>query len=162
LAGSYTVGGPDVAVQYGTRTATPANVDPADPGHDYGDYGIVHQITFTLVNPSDFTSTVYLYEKPLGGPVRSSFVVDGQLKELGCVRVPKPYWIATYQVPPHTTGATTTVTMTDGGSFYPIEFGVTNAQPAPVTPRVGTPEGCSPNPAPFSDTTAAANTAHRQ
>ena len=145
IAGAFTVGGPPAAVQYGARTPTPRNLDPNDDGHDYGDYGVLHRITFALANPTDDPHRVYLYEKPLGGPVRSSFVVDGQLKEIGCVRVSQPYWIATYQLAPHSTGATTTLTMTDGGSFYPLEFGVTEAQPQPYTPPVGAPDGCSPN-----------------
>jgi hypothetical protein len=150
ISRAYVAGGPDVAVQYGSRAATPRNLDPADPGHDYGDYGVVHRITFTLANPTDAPRVVYLYEKPLGGPVRSSFLVDGQLKELGCVRLPQPYWITTYQIPPHTTGASTTLTMTDGGSFYPLEFGATETQPLPYTPPVGTAQGCSPNVTPFT------------
>jgi hypothetical protein len=105
----------------------------------------VHRITFTLINPTDDAHPVYLYEKPLGGPVRGTFLVDGQLKELGCARLPQPYWITTYQLPAHSTGATTTVTMTDGGSFYPVEFGVTETQPLPYTPPMGSPDGCSPN-----------------
>jgi len=155
IAQSYVVGGPDVAVHYGGRTRTPRSLDPSDPGHDYGDYGIVHRITFGLVNPGDTPQLVYLYEKPLAGPVRSSFLVDGQLKELGCVRMPQPYWIATYQVPAHSNGISTTVTMTDGGSFYPLEFGVTDTQPLPYTPPVGTPDGCSPNVASSPSPTAA-------
>jgi len=115
IARSYTIGGPDVAIQYGSRASTPRNVTPGDPGHDFGDYGIVHEITFTLVNPTDAPSLVYLYEKPLGGPVRSSFFVDGELKELGCVRLAQPYWVATYQLAPHSTGLSTTITMTGGG-----------------------------------------------
>ena len=145
LAAVYTVGGPDTAVKYGGRAPTPRNLDPSDPGHDYGDYGIVQRITFTLVNPTDVPHLAYLYEKPLGGPVRSTFVVDGQLKELGCARMPQPYWLTTYQLPPHSTGASTTVTMTDGGSFYPLEFGVTETQPLPYTPPTGAPDGCSSN-----------------
>jgi hypothetical protein len=145
ITASYTVGDPaPAAVQYGGTTPTPRNLDPADSGRDYGDYGVVHRITFTLVNPSDDPHLVYLYEKPLGGPVRGTFFVDGRLKELGCVRLPQPYWITTYQLPPHSTGASTTVTMTDGGSFYPVEFGVTETQPQPYTPPVGSPDGCSP------------------
>ncbi len=154
MARSYTAGGPDVAVQYANRTATPRNVDAADPGHDFGDYGVVHNITFSLDNPTDTAYPIYLYEKPLGGPVRSSFVVDGQLKELGCARVPKPYLVAQYQLPAHSTGATTTVTMTDGGSFYPLEYGVTSTQPVPYTPPVGAPDGCSANVAPFNEPTS--------
>ncbi len=151
MSRSYTAGGPDVAVQYANRTATPRNLDAADPGHDFGDYGVVHRITFALDNPTDTAYPIYLYEKPLGGPVRSSFVVDGQLKELGCARVPKPYLVAQYQLPAHSTGATTTVTMTDGGSFYPLEYGVTSTQPVPYTPPVGSPDGCSANVPAFNE-----------
>lgn len=144
IAQTYTVGGPDVAVKYGGRKQTPQNLDPADPGHDYGDYGIIDRITFALINPTDTPQLVYLYEKPLGGPVTSTFLVDGRLKELGCVRMPQPYWVATYQLPANSKSSSTTVTMTDGGSFYPLEFGVTTTQPLPYTPPVGTPDGCSP------------------
>ncbi len=153
IAQSYTAGGPDVAAQYGGRTPTLRNVDPNDPGRDYGDYGALHLIAFTLVNPTDAPQLVYLYEKPLGGPVRSTFIIDGQLKELGCVRLPQPYWVTTYQLPPHYTGVSTTLTMTDGGSFYPLEFGATATQPLPYTPPVGSPDGCSPNAPPFTDPT---------
>ena len=145
---TYTVGGPPAVVQYGTRALTLRNLDPSDPGRDYGDYGVVHRITFTLANPTDDARPVYIYEKPLGGPLRSSFIVDGQFKELDCVRVPQPYLIATYQLVPHSTGASTTVTMTDGGSFYPVEFGVTD------TPPVGTTGNCAPSASPSSDAAA--------
>ncbi|HEX3464635.1 MAG TPA: hypothetical protein VHS78_11360 [Candidatus Elarobacter sp.] len=155
-ARSYTVGGDDVAVQYGGRAPTPRNLDPNDDGHDYGDYGIVHRITFGLHNPTDVPAVVYLYEKPLGGPVRSTFVVDGQMHEIGCARLQQPYYVATYQLAPQSAGASTTVTMTDGGSFYPIEYGVTATQPQPYTPPVGSPDGCSPNVPAFNDPSARA------
>ncbi len=151
---SYATGDPDVAVQYGSRSATPRNLDAADPGHDFGDYGVVHRITFSLANTTDAPSQVYIYEKPLGGPVRSSFVVDGQLKELGCVRMPKPYLVTAYQLPPHSTGASTTLTMTDGGSFYPLELGVTGTQPAPYTPPLGSPDGCTTSVPAFNEPTS--------
>jgi hypothetical protein len=153
IAESYTVGGPDVAAQYGGRSPTLPNTDPNDPGRDFGDYGVLHQIAVTLINPSDTPQTVYLYEKPLGGPVRSTFVIDGQLKELGCVRLPQPYWVTTYELPPRFTGLSSIVTMTDGGSFYPLEFGATATQPLTYTPPVGSPDGCSPNAPPFVDPT---------
>lgn len=156
IAQTYTVGGPDVAVKYGGRTPTPQNLEPGDPGHDYGDYGIIDRITFRLINPTDTPQLAYLYEKPLGGPVTSSFLIDGRLKELGCVRMPQPYWVATYDLPAHSNGNSTTVTMTDGGSFYPLEFGVTATQPLPYTPPVGTPDGCSPLATPSSSSTASA------
>jgi hypothetical protein len=155
LAARYSAGGPDVAVQYGGKAPTPRNLDPADTGRDYGDYGVVHTITFTLLNPTDTPAMAYLYEKPLGGPVRSTFVVDGQLKEIGCVRLSQPYWVATYQLPAQSSGMSTTVTMTDGGSWYPLEYGVSQTPPQPYTPPVGSPDGCSPNAPPFADPTPA-------
>jgi hypothetical protein len=153
LTQSYTVGGPPASAQYGGRSPTPRNLDPSDDGRDYGDYGIVHRIAFTLRNPTDVAQLVYLYEKPLGGPVRSSFFVDGQLKELGCVRVPQPYWIMTYQLPPQSMGGSTTITMTDGGSFYPLEVGATDSRPLPYTPPPGSADGCSQNVPAFPDST---------
>lgn len=156
MARSYVVGSDDVAVQYGGRAPTPRNVDPNDDGHDYGDYGVVHRITFGLRNPTDVPAVVYLYEKPLGGPVRSTFVVDGQMHEIGCARLQQPYYVATYQLAPQSAGASTTITMTDGGSFYPIEYGVTATQPQPYTPPVGSADGCSPTVPAFSDPSARA------
>ncbi|MDQ2859035.1 MAG: hypothetical protein M3R53_10345 [Candidatus Eremiobacteraeota bacterium] len=149
IAAAYTVGGPPIAAKFGGRVPTPDNLDPADDGHDYGDYGVIRRITFTLNNPTDDTHRVYLYAKPLGGAMRGSFVVDGQLKEVDCVRVPQQYGIMTYEMPPHSTGASTTDTMTDGGSNYPLEFGVTDTQPLPVAPPAGSAESCRPNTASF-------------
>ncbi|GAC1413780.1 MAG: hypothetical protein NVSMB64_24060 [Candidatus Velthaea sp.] len=143
ISASYIVGGPDAAITYGGRAPTPRNLDATDIGRDYGDYGVVHRFTFTLENPTDAPHVVYLYQRPLGGPVRSSFLVDGLLKELGCVRLHQPYWLTSYQLPPHSSGASTTVTMTDGGSFYPLEVGATETLPQVYTPPIGTPDGCS-------------------
>jgi len=141
---SFTAGGPPVTAQYGGRTPTPANLDSSDDGRDYGDYGVIRHITFTLDNPTGDPHRVYLYEKPLAGSVRSTFLVDGQLKELDCVRAAEPYTVMTYDLAPHSTGTTSTVTMTDGGSYYPLEFGVTETQPQPNTPAFGAPDSCSP------------------
>ncbi len=158
LAASYTVGGPNVAVTYGTRATPPRNIDPTDNGRDLGDYGAVRRIDFLLANPTQTPHIVYLYEKPLGGPVRSTFVVDGTFKEIGCVRVAQPYLVATYRLPAQSTGASHTLTMTDGGSFYPLEFGVTDVMPLPNAPPIGAPDGCSPlvpaTPAPAATPTA--------
>jgi hypothetical protein len=144
LHATYTIGGPDAVVRYGDRGTAPTNRDATDRGRDLGDYGVLHKITFTLANPTDTPHTVYLYQKPLGGPVRSTFIVDGSVKELGCTRVAAPYLVTSYQLAPGSTGASTTLTMTDGGSFYPIEYGVTETPPTPNTPPLGAPDGCSP------------------
>ncbi|GAC1568373.1 MAG: hypothetical protein NVS2B3_11620 [Vulcanimicrobiaceae bacterium] len=141
---TYSVGAPPPVVRYGGRIPTVANLDPHDDGRDFGDYGVARRMTFALQNPTDASELVYFYEKPLGGPVRSTFVIDGRLKEVGCARLSQPYGVMTYSLPPHSSGASTVLTMTDGGSFYPLEFGITATAPLPITPAVGAPDGCSP------------------
>ena len=146
---AYSVGGPDVTYEYGTRDTTPRNIDTSAPGHDYGDYGVIHRITFDIDNPGITPQTIYLYEKPLGGgPVRSTFIVDGQVKELGCARVAQRYQIMAYTMPPQQQAASTVVTMTDGGSNYPIEIGMTGTAPLPTVPPQSAPDGCFPKPTP--------------
>ncbi|MDQ2680731.1 MAG: hypothetical protein M3Y21_06900, partial [Candidatus Eremiobacteraeota bacterium] len=142
---AYSVGGPDAKTVYADREPSPRNVDPASPGHDYGDYGVLHQVQFDLSNPSDQPATVYLYEKPIGGVVRSSFLVDGQLYQVGCARVQNHYQIgAPFQLAPGANQSTTILTMTDGGSNYPLEIGVTTTPPQPTTPPISAPDGCFP------------------
>jgi len=141
---AYAVGSAPPMLRYGGRSPTAPNLDPRDDGHDFGDYGVIRRMTFALQNATDASQVVYFYEKPVGGPVRSTFVIDGQLKEIGCARLPQPYGVMTYNLPPHSTGSSTIVTMTDGGSFYPLEFGITETPPLPTTPPVGSPDGCSP------------------
>jgi hypothetical protein len=36
--------------------------------------------------------------------------------------------------------------MTDGGSFYPVEIGITGTPPTPATPAISAPDGCFPKP----------------
>ena len=145
---SFTAGGADVSVTYANRDRTPKNLDPSDTGHDYGDYGAIHRITFTFANPTGDPHVVYLYERPLGGPVRSTFIVDGVLKELGCVEKLQRYLIAAFTLPPGSNGSSTVLTMTDGGSFYPIEVGATLVPPIPNAPPQRAPDGCFPAPTP--------------
>jgi hypothetical protein len=144
---AYSAGGPDAKIAIGDRQPTAPNAYPAALGHDYGDYGVWHSISIALSNPSPAPATAYLYFKPLVGVARSSFLVDGALVEIGCVRVPQPYQIAAI---PLAAGANQQVrldTMTDGGSFYPVEIGVTATPPAPAAPPMNGPDGCFPKPA---------------
>jgi hypothetical protein len=143
---SFTAGGADASVSIGDRQPTAPNVDATAPGHDYGDYGVWHSIAIALSNPAPAPATAYLYFEPLVGIARSSFLVDGSLVEIGCVRVRTPYQIAAI---PLAAGATQQVrldTMTDGGSFYPVEIGVTGTPPQPGAPPISGPDGCFPKP----------------
>ena len=61
--------------------------------------------------------------------------------------VRQPYQIAAI---PLAAGASQQVrldTMTDGGSFYPVEIGVTGTPPQPGAPPISEPDGCFPKPA---------------
>jgi hypothetical protein len=141
---SYTAGGGDQKVVVGDREPTPPSVDANAAGHDYGDYGVTHDINVTLANPSDAPLPVYLYFRPLAGIARATFLVDGNLVQLGCMRLPVPYEVAAYAVGPHQTVRSFVQTMTDGGSFYPVEIGVTQATPQPSAPPITAPDGCFP------------------
>ncbi len=143
---AYSAGGRDVSYIYGSRQPTPGNIDPGDPGRDYGDYGVLQQVTFDLDNPTPSPVTLYLYERPLGGDVRSSFLVNGRLIEIGCARVPRRYLVAGYDLGPRATGVLDVRTMTDGGSNYPLEIGVSGTAPLAFTPAISAADGCFPKP----------------
>ncbi len=144
---AYTVGGPDAAYVYGRRTRTLGNVDPNDAGHDFGDYGVLQRLTFDLANPTETRQTVSLYERPLGGVVRSSFLVNGTLVDVGCVRVSKRYAVSSFVLDARAIAAIDVLTMTDGGSNYPLEIGVTSLPTAATIPPIAAPDGCFPKPA---------------
>jgi hypothetical protein len=141
----YAVGSDDATVVLGDTEPTPPNVTASADGHDYGDYGVVHTIALTLDNPTAAPAAAYLYVQPLAGPARGSFLVDGNVVDIGCVRVPSKYQVTAFDLPP---GQSTHVvqTMTDGGSFYPVRLGVTATAPQPSAPPINAPDGCFPKP----------------
>ncbi|HEY1428126.1 MAG TPA: hypothetical protein VGF18_01005, partial [Candidatus Tumulicola sp.] len=47
----YDAGGPDVTLALGDTDPTLPNLDASAPGHDYGDYGVLHRISISLSNP---------------------------------------------------------------------------------------------------------------
>jgi hypothetical protein len=143
---TYAAGGGDAKVVIGDREPTPPSIDPNAQGRDYGDYGVSHGISMNLSNPTAALATAYVYFRPIAGIARGSFLFDGNLVELGCVREPVPYQIAAFNLAPQQTLHTTLQTMTDGGSFYPVEIGITAAPPAATTPAINAPDGCFPKP----------------
>ncbi|MEO6835830.1 MAG: hypothetical protein ABI231_07990 [Candidatus Tumulicola sp.] len=142
----YAAGGDDAKVVIGDREPTPPNVDANAAGHDYGDYGVMHTLGIDLSNPGDAAATAYLYFRPIAGIARASFSIDGNLIELGCVRQPVPYQISAFSLAPRATARAVVQTMTDGGSFYPVEIGVTATPPQASAPPIGAPDGCFPKP----------------
>lgn len=141
---TYSVGGPDAVVEYGTRQNPPPLATPATHGRDLGDYGVLRTIVMMLINPLSTPSNVYLYEKPLGGIARSSFLVDGTLVQVGCVRLPHKYLITPFVLAPKMTYRLVLKTMTDGGSNYPLLVGVGSEVPRNHAPAVRAPDGCFP------------------
>ena len=153
----YTAGGDDASVTLGDREPTVPTADPKDPGADFGDYGVMFDLALNVHNPTDAAQTVYLYEAPRGGPVRASYLVDGAATptELGCATSPPNatspphrYLIAQFELTPRSSQAHIVRTMTDGGSNYPIEVGLTAQVPQPATPAISAPDGCFPKPQP--------------
>jgi hypothetical protein len=144
---AYTAGGPDASVTIGDRQPTPPRADPTASGHDYGDYGVIHTIDLTLANPGAAPATAYLYFKPLAGDARASFLVNGAPAQIGCVRQPLPYEVAPFTLTPGQTSHVRVQTMTDGGSNYPVQVGVTATPPQPSAPPLFAPDGCFPKPA---------------
>ncbi|HTU82169.1 MAG TPA: hypothetical protein VMF61_08575 [Candidatus Acidoferrales bacterium] len=159
---NYAAGGPDAQTVIGQTTppladptAAPSSDPQGDPrqgGHDYGDYGVLHQIAATLSNPLDTPADAWIYLKPTAGVDRATFLVDGGLVQLGCVRVPTPYQVAAFTLAPHQSYLVQVETMTDGGSFYPVEVGVTGSAPQPTAPPISAPDGCFPKPEPEAST----------
>jgi hypothetical protein len=143
---SYSAGGPDATVVLGDTEPTPPSVDAAASGHDYGDYGVLHTIDLAMSNSGSAPSTAYLYLKPLGGPARGSFLIGGNLFDVGCVRVPAPYEVTSFDLAAGATSRVVVQTMTDGGSFYPVQIGLTATPPQPSAPPIGAPDGCFPKP----------------
>jgi len=139
---AYTVGGPDASTQYGATSPPPAD---SASGHDYGDYGVIRTFTFDVSNPTQQPATLYLYERPMGGVVRSSFLVDGTMFQPGCARLSQRYQVGQpLSVAPQSNAQITVQTMTDGGSNYPLELGITPTPPLPTTPPISAPDGCFP------------------
>ncbi len=145
---SYTAGGADATLVLGDTDPTPPSADPAATGHDYGDYGVIHTIDVTVTNPGDTAAAAYLYFRPLAGPSRGSFLVGGNLIDIGCVRVSTPYQITTFEVQAGQTLHQVVQTMTDGGSFYPAEVGLSATPPQANAPAIAAPDGCFPKPQP--------------
>ena len=142
---AYRVGGDDASLDYGLHS--PPTVEPPD-GRDFGEYGVWRTLNFNVTNPSPQAVTLYLYEQPMGGPVRSNFLVTAAgatlSTEINCARASEHYQIgAPITAPP---GASTVQlqTMTDGGSFYPLEVGLTATPPSPNPPPIAAPNGCFP------------------
>jgi len=147
LALAYRVGEaepPPVSVG-GVGGALP-NLRPG--GHGLaGDYGLLRPLDFTLANPTDAAASVYFYEQPIGYPVTTTTYFDGDPAPLRvqCVKTAgKRYLVRAFGVAPRTTERITGSYMTDGGSTYPLTFGLSPAAPAAPPATMTAADGCFP------------------
>lgn len=160
----YQVGGGQASIDIGDREPTVPNVESDAGGHDYGDYGVLHQLLITMNNPTDQPAPVYLFMAPRAGPVRSTYLIDDDATplELGCVRAQNPmvrYLLRAYTVPARGSLQSRVLTMSEGGSNYPITIGVSEEAPEPAAPPISAPNGCFPKPRQATPSASAATAA---
>lgn len=138
-----------------------------------GDYGIVRSVRLTMTNATDLPGTVYLYVAPSAPGATTSILFDQdgldadgtpKVTSLACLQglrdvIPSSerYLLRAFTVEPTQGGLPLVVTgdyMTDGGSTYPMEMGLTLEPPLAPRPMctpapAATPVG-SPSPTPSS------------
>lgn len=129
----------------GTSTRVGSWAVPPIVGKRYliGDYGVVRPLSVTLTNVSSGAGWVYLYETPSRQGATTTVLFDDEQAaiELPCLQAPGRYLIRKFSVPPGGTPLVVTGTfMTDGGSEYPIELGLS------LDPPIDPPENhiCTP------------------
>ena len=144
---AYTVGGAEPApVVVGNSTI--ANLRAGGRALA-GEYGILRPVTLALTNPTPAPAVVYLYELPIGYPVTTTIAFDGDPMpmHLQCAKNRNRYLVRAFTVPANGTANVTGSYMTDGGSTYPLTFGLTATPPLPLPASMTEADGCYPKPA---------------
>jgi hypothetical protein len=116
-----------------------------------GDYGLLRPLDLHFANPSGVPATAYLYEQPIGFPVTTSirFHGDPAPLKIQCVKNgAERYLVRAFSVPANSDERVTGDYMTDGGSTYPLTFGLTGSQPLAPPATMTSPDGCFPKAAP--------------
>ena len=114
-----------------------------------GDYGIVRPVDLTMTNPTAAPQIAYLYELPIGYPVTTTIFFDGDSEpmRLQCAKNRNRYLVRAFTIPASGSAHVTGSYMTDGGSTYPLTFGLTSTPPLPLPASMTAPDGCFPKPA---------------
>ncbi len=105
-----------------------------------GDYGVLRPVQLQLANPTPSPQNVFLYEiaGSSGGGATTTFRFDGDPAPTSVLCVNDPanrYLVKQFTL---AAGESRTVTgeyMTDGTSFFPIDYGLTTTQPLAVPPN---------------------------
>ena len=90
-----------------------------------------------LVNVTDTPQTAYLYEVALNRALTSTFWFDGDLTPTEVPMVTDPnqrYLVRAFPLAPNEDRTVTGEYMTDGGSNYTAEYGLTADQPQTAPP----------------------------
>ncbi len=132
-----------------------------------GDYGVARRFMLTMTNVTDQPGTIYLYVAPSAAGATTSLIFDGdgltadgraKAFETVCLQASSAapafserYLLRAFVVPPTNGGPPLVVNgdyMTDGGSTYPVELGLSLDRPLPLPSK----PMCvaSPSPAPAS------------
>jgi hypothetical protein len=129
---------PSIDIGLGSVEGTPEfpNLRPG-PRFFPGDYGIVRPVRLHLVNVTDTRQTAYLYEVALNRALTSTFWFDGDLNPTEVPMVTDPnqrYLVRAFPLAPNEDRTVTGEYMTDGGSNYTAEYGLTADQPQTPPP----------------------------
>ena len=129
---------PSIDIGLGSVEGTPEFPNlRAGPRFFPGDYGIVRPVQLHLVNVTDTQQTAYLYEVALNRALTSTFWFDGDLNPAEVPMVTDPnqrYVVKAFPLAPNEDRTVTGEYMTDGGSNYTAEYGLTADQPATPPP----------------------------
>jgi hypothetical protein len=134
---------PSASIGLGSTEGVPDFPNLIPGGHPLaGDYGVLRPVSLTLVNPTPAPQNIYLSEIAPNGPVTTTmwFTGDPGPTEVSAARDRSTsYLVKQFTVDPGQTQTIGGVYMTDGGSWFPMEFSLGTTQPA-VAPS----NGCIP------------------
>lgn len=129
---------PSIDIGLGSVEGTPEFRNlRAGPRFFPGDYGIVRPVRLHLVNTTDTQQTAFLYEVALNRGLTSTFWFDGDLNPTEVPMVNDPnqrYLVRAFPLAPNEDRTVTGEYMTDGGSNYTAEYGLTADTPQPPPP----------------------------
>jgi hypothetical protein len=129
---------PSVDIGLGSVEGTPEfpNLRPG-PRFFPGDYGIVRPVRLHLINATDTQQTAFLYEVALNRGLTSTFWFDGDAAPTEVPMVTDPnqrYLVRAFPLAPNEDRTITGEYMTDGGSNYTAEYGLTADTPQTPPP----------------------------
>ncbi|MDQ6925621.1 MAG: hypothetical protein M3154_05220, partial [Candidatus Eremiobacteraeota bacterium] len=129
---------PSIDIGLGSVEGTPEFPNlRAGPRFFPGDYGIVRPVRLHLINTTDTQQTAYLYEVPLNRSLTSTFWFDGDLNPTEVPTVADPnqrYLVRAFPLAPREDRTVTGDYMTDGGSNYTAEYGLSADSPQTPPP----------------------------